>query len=557
MKKLNLNIYAALFLLVGSLVLIFASCKKDEETYDKTRLFRPVLSEDLMADLNTIIVNMGNSKEATSYTLEVSRDSFATVLYTIESDTNYVVIGPATLNGTELLWNTLYQVRATAHASDPKYDSKVSDLGSVRTERFPSILNIPTAGDILDVQVRVSWQIAGANVTKIRIFTCDDELLANPLIELDVDDVAQATGEFFIAGLTPLTCYQVAIYSGDSGEILRGWEVYNTIASAIDLNDPNVIDLSQSEDPDAVINAIPTAGDGQIIVLKKGVVYNLPEDPLDKSITITAAYGFGNQKAVLFTTGNWNIADGATIDHIRFIDVELRGEDIGGDYVFNPNNAATTTVNELTFDNCVINNFRGIIRIRSLVFLTNYTINDCIVHHIGGYGIITADTDGAGNAAFDNLNMTNSTFTKIHSFIQTRQNANTVVIDNCTLSEFADPDGILFRWRGEAGTLSNVLNGITITNSIFGHAWDEGMTGNLAVKGIYAGLENTNFNIINTYATSDFAFTAGSEIPGFPALTYGGTAAALWVDPFDGMDFHFMDNGFAGKNDTGDPRWRP
>ena len=324
----------------------------------------------------------------------------------------------------------------------------------------------------------------------------------------------------------------------------------------MDPSDPNVIDLSESDDPDAVKNAMATLAEGNIILLKKGVMYNLPSDPLDKSITITAAYGFGSQKAILFTTGNWNIADGVTVDHVRFIDVELRGEDIGGDYVFNPNNSTETIINELTFDNCIISTFRGIIRIRSLVFLKNYTINNSIVHHIGGYGIITCDTDGEGSAAVDNIALTNSTFSKINSFMTSRTNAQSITIDACTMSELASPDGIVFRWRGATGTLSNVINGISITNTIWGHAWDEGATGNLAVRGIYAGLEATPFNIVNTYATSDFAFTAGSEIPGFPALTYSKTAKELWVDPYDAMDFNFQDSGFAGKYDSGDPRWR-
>jgi hypothetical protein len=457
--------------------------------------------------------------------------------------------------GQPLLWNTTYQVRATAHAATAAFDSRVSDLGSVRTQRFPSIMQIPTSGDILDVQARVRWEVLGAAVTKIRLFTAADETLGSPLAEFDVDAEGQANGVFIIDGLAPSTNYQVAIYSGADGEVLRGWEAYNTIASAIDLTDPNVIDLSNTEDPDAVINAMTTAADGQIIVLQKGVQYNLPSTPLDRSITITAAYGFGEQKAKLFTTGNWNIAEGVTIGHIRFIDVEIQGEDIGGDYVFNPNITMDSRVEELTFDNCIISSLRGIIRIRGKMFLTDFNINNSVVHHIGNYGIITGDTDGAGNASFDNLTFTNSTFYKINVFLQTRQNAQTVVINNCTMSELGATDGIMFRWRGAAGELSNVLGGITITNTLWGHAWDEGMTGNLAVRGIYAGLEATSFNIVNTYATSDFAFTAGTEIAGFPALSYNGTAASLWDDPYNG-DFHFKDGGFSGRNDAGDPRWR-
>ena len=388
-------------------------------------------------------------------------------------------------------------------------------------------------------------------------FAATDLRLTTPLAVFTVDETAQASGEFIVDELLPETAYQIAIYSGANGEILRGWENYVTIQSAIDLSDPNVIDLSNSEDPDAVIEAVANATDGQIIVLKKGFLYNLPSVPLDKSITITAAYGLGGQKAPLFTTGSWNIANGATIGHIRFIDLELRGEDIGGDYVFNPSNGGETHINELTFDNCVINHFRGIIRIREKVFLHEFNITHSLVHNIGNYGIITTDTDGEGNAAFDHLNLVNSTFSKINTFLVSRQNSQSITIDACTLSELAAPDGVVFRWRGTAGTRSNVVNGITIKNTIWGHAWDEGMTGNLAVRGIHTGLEATTFVILNTYATSDFAFTAGSEIPGFPSLNYSGTAANLWVSPYEGLDFRFKDGGFSGKNDAGDPRWRP
>lgn len=545
----------ALLLLIAGIALFMGACTK-ETVYEKTRLFRPVLNEDLHAELNTIIVNMGKIKEAVSYTIEVSQDTFATIQYTFDTDTNYVVINSDVLNGESLLWNTLYQVRVTAHAADPAYDSKSSDLGSVRTERFPSILNIPGPNDVIDVAARVSWQVAGAAVTKIRTFTTTDLQLSSPIAEYDVDAAGQTNGEFIVTGLNPETAYQIAIYSGATGQTLRGWETYVTLEAGVDVNDPNVINLSDSEDPDAVVNAVASATDGQLILVKKGFLYNLPSDPLDKSITIRGAYGFGEQKAILFTTGNWNITDGATVNFIRFINLELRGEDIGGDYVFNPNNSNETIINELTFDNCVINTFRGIIRIRSKVFVKNYTINNCIVHHIGGYGIFTTDTDGDGNAAIDDIALTNSTFSKINSFMTSRQNSQSILIDGCTMSELASPDGIVFRWRGTAGALSNVISGITITNTVWGHAWDEGMTGNLAVRGIYAGLEATTFNILNTYATSDFAFTAGSEIPGFPSLTYSGTTDKLWEGPYDGLDFHFKDSGFAGKYDTGDPRWR-
>ncbi|MEZ5044804.1 MAG: DUF4957 domain-containing protein [Saprospiraceae bacterium] len=551
---MNSNLNKLFLLLFAAVLVLFSACEK-EEVFEKTRLFRPVLNQELYSELNTIIVNMGNSRDAVSYTLEVSRDTFQNLDYTIETDTNYVVINEELLNGDPLLWNTLYQVRVTAHASDPAYDSKVSDLGNVRTQRFPSILQIPADNDVIDVAARVKWTIAGAAVTKIKSFTPSDLKLTSPLSEYIVDNAGQAAGEFIVTGLTPATTYQLAIYSaGPNGDLLRGWETYTTLAAGVDLTDPNVINLTENDDPDAVITAVATANDGAIIALKKGVQYNLPVENLDKSITIRGAYGFGDQKAILFTTGNWNIAEGANIDHVRFIDVELRGEDIGGDYVFNPNVGAYTVLNELTFENCIISYFRGIMRIRGDMFVTNYNILNSIVHHIGGYGVMTTDTDGDNKAAVDNILFQNTTISKVNTFFQTRQNVQSFVIDACTVNEVATTGGRVLRFRGGDGK-NDVVNGMSITNTIWGHGWDEGESGNFDVRLVAEGMVNTSFTVVNTYATSDFS-TAGYEMPGFPALNYSGSAADLWVDPYDGLDFNFKDNGFAGKYDAGDPRWR-
>src|SRR5690606_11057249 len=122
-------------------------------------------------------------------------------------------------------------------------------------------------------------------------------------------------------------------------------------------------DIRENESPSAVADAVLAAADGDLILVKRGVTYDLPEEALDKSITIQAAHGFGEQKAKLYTTGNWNIAEGAQIDHIRFINLEIRGADYSGDYVFNPN-TNNVNVRELLFENCTMGTFRGILRVR-------------------------------------------------------------------------------------------------------------------------------------------------------------------------------------------------
>ncbi len=547
MNKNKFNIPISLVILLLGIV-AFSACKEDEEMFERTRLFRPVLNEALFSEANTIIVNMGDLKEAVSYTLEVSRDTFKTVEYVIETDTSYVEIDEE-LVGEELFWNALYQVRATAHADNSEYDSKISDLGNVRTQRFPTILNIPESYDVVDVAARVSWTTAGAPVTGIKIFGPDDLRLQNPLREeRPITDEERENEELIVSGLEPNTEYQIAMYSEDQ---LRGWVNYTTLEPDIDPNAAGVIDIRDNESPSAVSDAVAAAPDGAIILVKRGVTYDFPSDNLNKSITIRAAYGFGEQKAKLFTTGNWDIDDGSDIDHIRFIDLELRGEDYGGDYVFNPNRE-NVHVGELSFDKCEIGTFRGILRVRTSTVVDNYIIKNSMVDSIGGYGLFTVDTEAT--AQIKNIRFENSTFNKIQWGVTSRSQSESFVIEGCTFANFVRPGGGFFRYRGSEGN-DNVTNGITIHNSIFGHAWDESQSGSYGYYPVYDGLENTNFDIVNVYSTNDYTPNSGYEIPGLPIGNYTGAQDDLWVDPANN-DFNFSDQNFAGRFDTGDPRWR-
>lgn len=541
------------FIVIG--VFAFIACEKDDEAFEETRMFRPVLNEDLSSERNTIIVDLAKMKRAVNYTVEVSRDTFKTIEYTIVSDTNYIVINKD-LIGEELFWNTLYQVRAQAHAEDPQYDSEIADLGNVRTQRFPTILNLPAAYDVIDTAARVTWTTAGAPVTGIKVFAPEDLQLANPLFETRmVTDEEREAGEAILGGLDPSTEYQVAIYSEDE---LRGWVTYITLEPDVDPTAAGVIDIRDNESPTAVADAVATAPEGAIILVKRGVTYEFPDDDLDKSVTIRAAYGFGEKKAQLYTTGNWNVAEGSNIDHIRFIGLELRGEDYTGDYVFNINED-NVFIGELLFEGTHLTNFRGVARIRSTTIIDDYIINNSVVDSIGGYGLITADTDPADagapqTATVNNIFLTNSTFNYINTGIQSRNNSQSIVIENSTFANFIETGGRLFRYRGGDGN-DNVTNGIAIRNSIFGHSWDTSGEGNYGIQGIGQGLGSTNFDLVNIWSTKNFSFREGTEIPGFPVGNYTGTQAQLWVNP-SANNFNFQDAGFAGRFDSGDPRWR-
>lgn len=536
-----------------ALIFLLGSCKKEEQVYEETRLFRPALNSALSAKLNTIIIELAKMKEAVSYKFEISQDSFKTApLYTFTTDTTYLVVNKS-LVGEDLDYNSLYQVRVTAIAADPQFNSRPALLGSIRTEPLPSIQLAARAFDVTDVLARVRWTPSGLPIDQVKVFNATDKKLKNALGTYAVSSGQNTAGEVIIDKLTPATSYLVAIYSTGS---LRGFVDYKTLEKGVYPGDPNVIDLTTNEAPNALDAALTTAAEGSIILLKKGVRYNFPAatNLLSQSVTIKGAYELTEAKAQLYTTGDWRVKAGVTIENVIFEDLDIIGSDPGAVYVFNINNSgAPTIITNLLFKNCTLTSMRGIARLRSDSFIKNYTISNSVVYNIGSYGIFTTDTDGADKAAVDHIKLLNSTFYQISFIATSRTNSQSFLIDACTFNEFTEAGQKTIRYRGGAGR-SDILKGLTISNSVWGTGWDKAASGSKTVT-FKEGLAGTTVSVLNTWATSDFAAVSGSELPGFPALNYSGTATKLWRDPSKG-NFAIADAGFAGKTSSGDPRWR-
>jgi hypothetical protein len=140
--------------------------------------------------------------------------------------------------------------------------------------------------------------------------------------------------------------------------------------------------------------------------------------------------------------------------------------------------------------------------------------------------------------------------------ISSYNNVQSILIEDCTFSNYVQggSGNYMFRFRGGADN-NNVINGITIKNTIFGPGWDQSANGTYAIRG-KEGLPTTSIETVNIHTTSEFAFQATYEISSFPlAPTYAKKQTDLWVNPL-ANDFTFKDNGFAGRFDSGDPRWR-
>lgn len=529
MKKKLIKICTALFLTLSGITFFF-SCKDDEEIFPETRLFRPVLNEDLKAEGNSVIVHVGKLKKALSYTVEISRDTFKTIDLTVESDTNYIVV-------TGLLWNQLYQVRATAHAENSELDSKISDLGGVTTQKFPSIMGTPGLSDATDDAIRVFWVTGGAPVTSVKIFLKADNSLVKEvmLTEGDVD-----AKEKIISGLDPSTLYVVYLYSG---ETIRGWEDYTTKAPAV--TGDNIIDLRGIVGrPEVLKDTLPQIPSGSIVILERGQTYNINSTTsLDRSVTILSGLDFNPNLATIYMPNNLTFASGASVDSVVFKDVYLYGANYGANYVFNISNACN--VGKVSFESCKMEIFRGVFRTQSAnaINIENFSINNCVVDSISNYAVITVDN--VANKV-NNIFIRNSTIYKAERIVVSRNNSNSVVIENCTINEAPTTNSYLIDYN--TSPTNNVTLPIKIENCILG----VGKAGSTSVRGVRVSA-TTNLDVVNTYSTSDYNASA-NQIPGL--TVYSSQSTDLWENPRQG-DFHFKDTGFSGKSSAGDPRWRP
>ncbi|HLR32800.1 MAG TPA: DUF4957 domain-containing protein, partial [Fodinibius sp.] len=317
-------------------------------------------------------------KDAASYTLEVSRDTFQTIELELDTDTNYVEID-------SLLWNTIYQVRATAHAEDSEFDSKVSDLGAVRTQRFPSIMELPENFDVTDVAARINWTRGGAVVTGIKVFAGSDEKLTTPLIEKEVTPEDQNNEQKIVYGLEPSTAYQIAIYS--DGEV-RGWAEYKT-KEALPMGN-NVVDLRGINRESILGDTLSYIPNGSVVLLESGKTYTAGGYSFDKSVTIRSGYGFEPGGATIDCSSNFNVNDGSAIDSVVFRDVTLTGS-FDSNYVFNINNSGS--IGEVKFQSSTIRSLKGMLRIKGGAgTIDKYTIVNSVVDSINGYGLLTVDT---------------------------------------------------------------------------------------------------------------------------------------------------------------------
>jgi len=320
------------------------------------------------------------------------------------------------------------------------------------------------------------------------------------------------------------------------------------VCTTVNVSAQNVIDLTGVSNPNILRDTLPDIPDGAVVNLKPGMIYNAGGYAFDKSVTIQSSEPLIDVMPLIDCASNFNFTADAMVDSIIFKNIEIFGT-YDARYFLNSNVAAT--IGEIRLESCYIHNLRGVLRMKDAGpgTLEKYTIVDCVVESIRDYGILTVDM---ANWACNYIHIKNSTISKVRAFIANKNNSDSVLIENSTISHIPATGQRMFRWR-ESGQ-DNVWHGITIRNTLWGPGWNETGGEDTGYDG-FDGLADTEWTFENNYATNDLSFAAGKDtIHGLLEKVYDGPATALWVDPMSG-NFHFYDLEFEGIGKAGDPRW--
>jgi len=256
MNKLIFKILSALVLCAFT----FTACVDEEDLGDPDRLFRPIFQE-VSSGGTWIQLGWDDFTDAKSYDVEISVDSFVTVLRTVSVTGNVCKLE-------DLDYDTKYQCRIRSIGETLQSDWYVGE--DVTTDDYPTLLITPESTDLLDVAVKMRWAASDAVYDHITISNGDT------LITIPVTEAERTACQKIVTGLKPTKTYLIRIYGADGS--YYGKKSYTT-AAAEDFGE-NVVDL-RGLNPDSAYTVLTStymdticnkyAGQHVTIVLDGGV----------------------------------------------------------------------------------------------------------------------------------------------------------------------------------------------------------------------------------------------------------------------------------------------
>ena len=521
---------------------IFFSCNKVTEIGEAnlSRMFTPVGLRLTVGQTQVKIewnASLFSQDKEVQYTVQISKDSSfqGTPDFTNVVDTTFIIVTDADI---AIRQRYFARVRANASGNSTESNWMVSAPFTLTGEQI-FVVPVPES-DLIDVAVILRWTTT-PGVTKIVI----TPPTGSPFEEV-ITDADNTAGYKLIEGLLPNSTYSAEIFAGTKSKGLLSFTTKPTISGT------NIIDLRGiTGRPSVLADTLPIIPSGSIVILKRGLTYNFTATTnLNKSVTILSGSDFIPELATIFMGSNFNLTAGAAIDSLIFKDVVMFSDNYAAKYIFNINQVGT--IGKVVFENVRGYRFRGFFRMQTGgagTKVTDLIINNCVIDSLRDFSLVNTNNSNT----VMNIQVTNTTLYNARKVIDHRSpGSNSIRFENCTFYNLpggGPADGTGGLYFIDLGT-QNSANPILINNCIFAKTWDDQGLGNTA-RGIQAG-SSTTVSVTNSYQTSDFIINTTYPISG--TIPYSGTAANLYIDPDNG-NFKIKDNNFAGKGNSGDPRW--
>ena len=301
--------------------------------------------------------------------------------------------------------------------------------------------------------------------------------------------------------------------------------------------DYTVISLS-SGTPGSIRSAIHESTDAKIAIKLAAGSYvesstiNVPATV--KSLLIVGEVGA--TKPVISAKDLFTFPNG-DLDIVHLYNVELAGTDVSAGYFSNHNNGTSVgAIGRLTFEHCVVHDFRGVLRMRSAVQIGKYEIKNSVFHRIGNYSLLALEGDSSAPV----IELSKSTFYHLGGRginLSKQSTTSEVTIDQCTFHQ--GPYYAIVQFSDAGGNLN-------FTKNLIGGAFD------ITDTSVVSQSNERGVSVVSngTLVLNEGNFYASNTLwNGTPVGTDSGfSITELFANPVE-LDFT------QSKVNAGDPRW--
>lgn len=529
------NIIKSLFV-VGITLLGTVSCDDNNDWSvddNKNQMFSPVLFESARTGATYVDLRFSKVTNAQSYIIEISQDSleFNSIISTHE------VLAEQVVDDTTSTSKNVYLTSIKKLEPETRYSArmKVTSDKDIPESRWVETTFKTTSEQILDAvsaitanSATLTWE-AGLDVTHV---ICVGNLKKEDL-KLTTQNISE--GNLVLTGLAEYTNYIVEIYNNEKK---RGARIFQTEESLPEGSISHK--MTGTED---IVSYLDGITDERVtLVIPEGVSFDIAGSwtlPAHiKELNIWGEPVVDQAQAKIIVK---EIKLDASVSEFKFRihNMNIEGTDPANDYVMNDNPSTARKISEFKIDKSTVSNVRGVFRMRSVLTVDKIDIDNCIIHTIGSYGILSVDNE---KVVVKDIEVKNSTIYKVTNTnaFTFKSKADQFKIYNCTFYDAIGKDKYLANFNGAANApgLFGVLNCIIANSSA------------VEIRG--TNPKNIGEYAVNSYKTTEITVNTGYPMGGL--LEYNNTSDKLFQDPTN-ADFRIIDRSIGGDRQPGDPRW--